>query len=175
MIAKDAVWLITGCFKGLGRTLAEQALAAVYRVLATSRRTADIGDLVEAHGDAALAVELDVTDGSQIAAAITAAEKCFGRVGVLVNNAGYGCLAAIEEGDEADVRTLFETNLFGPVNLIKAVLLGMRARRRGRIVNVSSIGGLSTYPGIGYCHMVKFAVEAMPTHWPRKWRRSVSV
>ncbi len=75
MIAKDAVWLITGCFKGLGRTLAEQALAAGYRILATARRTADIGDLVEAHGDAALAVELDVTDGSQIAAAITAAEN----------------------------------------------------------------------------------------------------
>ncbi len=94
---------------------------------------------------------------------------------MLFYNAGYGYLDAIEEGDEADVRTLLETNLFGSVNLIKAVLLGMRARRRGRIVNVSSIGGLSTYPGIGYYHMVKFAVEAMPTHCPRKWRRSVSV
>jgi NAD(P)-dependent dehydrogenase (short-subunit alcohol dehydrogenase family) len=161
MITKDAVWLITGCSKGLGRALAAQVLAKGYRVVVTARRAADIADLVAAHGDAALAVELDVTDPAQISAAVTAAEDRFSGVDVLVNNARYGYLAAIEEGEDADVRALFETDLFGPLNLVKAVLPGMRARRRGHIVNISSIGGLVTYPGVGYYHMVKFGIEAM--------------
>jgi NAD(P)-dependent dehydrogenase (short-subunit alcohol dehydrogenase family) len=161
MITKDAVWLITGCSKGLGRALAAQVLAKGYRVVVTARRAADIADLVAAHGDAALAVELDVTDPAQISAAVTAAEDRFSGVDVLVNNAGYGYLAAIEEGEDADVRALFETDLFGPLNLVKAVLPGMRARRRGHIVNISSIGGLVTFPGVGYYHMVKFGIEAM--------------
>ena len=161
MIAKNAVWLITGCSKGLGRALAEQVLAAGYRVVVTARHSTDIADLVAAHGEAALAVELDVTNPAQIAAAVAAGEERFGSVDVLVNNAGYGYLAAIEEGEDADMRALFETDLFGPLNLIKAVLPGMRARRRGHIVNISSIGGLVTLPGVGYYHMVKFGVEAM--------------
>ena len=161
MIRKDAVWLITGCSKGLGRALAERALAAGYRVVVTARRISDVADLATAYGDAALAVALDVTDRSQIGAAIAAAEARFGAVDVLVNNAGYGYLAAIEEGEDDDIRALFETDLFGPVNLIKAVLPGMRARRRGHIVNVSSIGGLVTFPAVGYYHMVKFGLEAM--------------
>ena len=161
MITKNAVWLITGCSKGLGRALAEQALAAGYRVVVTARRMADVADLVVAHDDTALAVELDVTDGAGIAAAVAAAENHFGGIDVLVNNAGYGYFAAIEEGEDAEVRALFETDLFGPVNLVKAVLPRMRARRRGHIVNVSSIGGLVTYPGVGYYHMVKFGLEAM--------------
>ncbi|RWQ66038.1 oxidoreductase [Mesorhizobium sp.] len=161
MIMKDAVWLVTGCSKGLGRALAEQALTAGYRVVVTARSTADIADLVAAHGKAALAVELDVTAAHQIDEAIAAAEDRFGGIDVLVNNAGYGYLAAIEEGEDADIRTLFETDLFGPVNLVKAVLPGMRARRRGHIVSVSSIGGLVTYPGVGYYHMLKFGIEAM--------------
>ena len=159
MITNDAVWLITGCSKGLGRALAEQALATGYRVVATARRAADIADL--AATGALLAVELDVTYPAEIKAAVTAAEDRFGGVDVLVNNAGYGSLAAIEEGDDADLRALFETNLFGPLNLVKAVLPGMRARRRGHIVNISSIGSLVTYPGVGYYHMVKFGLEAM--------------
>jgi NAD(P)-dependent dehydrogenase (short-subunit alcohol dehydrogenase family) len=161
MITKDAVWLITGCSKGLGRALAEQVLAEGYRVVVTARRAADIADLVAAYGDAALALELEVTDPAQISAAVTAAEDRFSSVDVLVNNAGYGYLAAIEEGEDGDVRALFETDLFGPLNLVKAVLPGMRARRRGHIVNISSIGGLVTYPGVGYYHMVKFGIEAM--------------
>jgi NAD(P)-dependent dehydrogenase (short-subunit alcohol dehydrogenase family) len=161
MITTDAVWLITGCSKGLGRALAEQALAAGYRVVVSARRIADVAGLVAAHGDAALAVELDVTDRAGIDAAVAAAANHFGCIDVLVNNAGYGYIAAIEEGEDADIRTLFETDLFGAVNLVKAVLSGMRARRRGHIVNVSSIGGLVTYPGVGYYHMVKFGLEAM--------------
>ncbi len=161
MIDKNSVWLITGCSKGLGRALAEQALAKGYRVVATARRPEDISDLVETSSGRALGLELDVTKPAQIANALAAAEAHFGSVDVLVNNAGYGYLAAIEEGDDADVRMLFETDLFAPVNLIKAVLPGMRTRRRGHIVNVSSLGGLVTYPGVGYYHMVKFGLEAM--------------
>jgi NAD(P)-dependent dehydrogenase (short-subunit alcohol dehydrogenase family) len=161
MINKNAVWLITGCSKGLGRAIALQALASGYRVVVTARNTADIKDIVEQHGENALAVQLDVSMPDQIRAAVTAAEERFGRVDVLVNNAGYGYLSAIEEGEDAEMRALFETDLFGPVNLIKAVLPGMRARRHGHIVNVSSIGGLVTYPGVGYYHMVKFGLEAM--------------
>ena len=160
MITKNAVWFITGCSKGLGRALAEQALAAGHRVVATARRREDIADLA-AGGDAALAVALDVTDPAQIDAAVAAAAARFGGIDVLVNNAGYGYLGAIEEGDEADVRALFETDLFAPVALIKAVLPGMRARRRGHIVNVSSIGGLVTYAGVGYYNMAKAGVEAL--------------
>ena len=161
MITKDAVWLITGCSKGLGRALAREVLAAGYRAVITARSVEGIADLATEHGEAALAFALDVTDAGQIAAAIAAAERRFGGVDVLVNNAGYGYFAAIEEGDEAEMRALFETDLFAPVALIKAALPGMRARRRGHIVNVSSIGGLVTYPGVGYYHMVKFGVEAL--------------
>lgn len=161
MIAKDAVWLITGCSKGLGQALAEQALISGYRVVVTARRRSDVNDIVRAHGDAALAVELDVTKPDQIKATVSAAEDRFGRVDVLVNNAGYGYFAAIEEGEDAEVRAMFETDVFGPVNLVKAVLPGMRARRSGHIVNISSIGGFVTFPSVGYYHMAKFAVEGM--------------
>lgn len=161
MITKDAIWFITGCSKGLGRALAEQALAAGYRAVVTARRREDVADLAAGNSDAALAVALDVTDRVQIDAAVAAAEARFGAIDVLVNNAGYGYLGAIEEGDDAEMRALFETDLFAPVTLIKAVLPGMRARRRGHVVNVSSIGGLVTYPGVGYYNMAKAGVEAM--------------
>lgn len=161
MIAKNAVWLVTGCSKGLGRAIAQEALKAGYRVVVTARRVEDVADIVQEHEDAALALPLDVTRSDQLAAAVKAAEERFGTVDVLVNNAGYGYLGAIEEGEDADVRALFETDLFAPVNLIKAVLPGMRSRRHGHIVNISSIGGLVTYPGVGWYHMVKFGVEAM--------------
>jgi NAD(P)-dependent dehydrogenase (short-subunit alcohol dehydrogenase family) len=161
MITKDAVWFITGCSKGLGRAIAEEALKAGYKVVATARRVADVKDIADAYGEQALALPLDVTNRDQIAAAAKAAQNRFGSVDVLVNNAGYGYLGAIEEGEDDEVRALFETDLFAPVNLIKAVLPSMRARRRGHIVNISSIGGLLTYPGVGWYHMVKFGVEAM--------------
>jgi NAD(P)-dependent dehydrogenase (short-subunit alcohol dehydrogenase family) len=161
MIDTNAVWFITGCSRGLGRALAQQALAAGYRVVATARRVADMHDIVARHPERALALALDVTDAGAVAAAVGGAEARFGRIDVLVNNAGYGYLAAIEEGEDAAVRALFETDLFAPVALIKAVLPGMRARRHGHIVNVSSIGGLVSYPGVGYYNMVKAGVEAM--------------
>jgi NAD(P)-dependent dehydrogenase (short-subunit alcohol dehydrogenase family) len=161
MLEKNAVWFITGCSRGFGRALAEEALAAGYRVVATARNAAPLADLAEVHGGAVLTASLDVTKPEQIGAAIAAAEKRFGAIDVLVNNAGYGYIGAIEEGDDAEMRRLFETCLFGPVNLTKAVLPGMRERGRGHIVNVSSIGGIVTFPGVGYYNMVKAGVEAM--------------
>ena len=161
MIGKNAVWLITGCSKGIGRALAQQALQSGYRVVVTARDTATLADVVKEHREAVAAVELDVTKPDQVKAAIRAAEDRFGGVDVLVNNAGYGYLAAIEEGDDTDVRALFEANIFGTWNMIKAVLPGMRARGRGHIVNISSVGGLTTFPGVGFYHMAKFAVEGL--------------
>ncbi len=161
MIDKNAVWLITGCSKGLGQALAQQALASGYRVVATARRLSDLDDLVGTHGDALLAVELDVTQPDQVKAAVAEAEERFGRVDVLVNNAGYGYFAAIEEGEDAAVRAMFETDVFGPVSLIKAALPGMRARRGGHIINISSVGGYVTFPAVGYYHMAKFALEGL--------------
>ena len=161
MIPKDAVWFITGCSKGFGREIARHVLAAGFRVVATARRVADLADLVEGNPARAVALELDVTDLAQIERATTAAAQHFGRIDVLVNNAGYGYLGAIEEGEDTEVRRLFDTNLFAPVNLIKAVLPGMRARKAGHIVNISSIGGLVSYPGVGYYNMAKAGIEMM--------------
>ncbi|WP_062111296.1 oxidoreductase [Aureimonas sp. AU40] len=161
MLNKDAVWFITGASRGLGRALAEEALAAGYSVAVAARRPADLDDLVASAGDRALALPLDVTDRAEGRAAVAKAIDRFGRIDVLVNNAGYGYLGAIEEGEDEEVRALFDTNLFAPIDLIKAVLPDMRARRSGHVVNVSSIGGMVTYPGVGYYNAAKFAVEAV--------------
>ncbi|MGH8778062.1 oxidoreductase [Paraburkholderia sp.] len=161
MIRKNAVWLITGCSKGLGQALARQALESGYRVVVSARDASTVQDLVTEYGDAAVAVELDVTQPDQVTAAVAAAEARFGAIDVLVNNAGYGYLAAIEEGEDADVRAMFETNVFGSWNMIKAVLPGMRERGRGHVVNISSVGGLTTFPAVGFYHMAKFAVEGL--------------
>src|SRR6185312_7707273 len=113
------------------------------------------------HAGSALAVALDVTDDGQVTEAVRLGEERFGAVDVLVNNAGYGYRAAVEEADEADVATLFATDFFGPVALIKAVLPGMRARRHGAIVNISSIGARISPPGSGYYSASKAALEGM--------------
>ena len=161
MIEKNAVWLITGCSKGLGRALALQALESGYRVVVSARDVSAVEDIVRQHPQAAFAVQLDVTNPEEAAAAIRAAEHRFGALDVLVNNAGYGYLGAIEEGEDADVRAMFETNVFGSWNMIKSALPGMRERGRGHIVNISSVGGLTTFPGVGFYHMAKFAVEGL--------------
>lgn len=159
MISSNAVWLITGCSSGLGRALAEQVLDAGYRLVATARDAARLEDIIVRGGNRALAVALDVTNDAAIEAAVQAAEERFGAVDVLVNNAGYGYLAAIEEGEDDAVRALFETNVFGPWHLAKAVLPGMRDRGRGHVVNISSVGGMVTFPAVGFYHMAKFALE----------------
>nr|WP_308290122.1 SDR family NAD(P)-dependent oxidoreductase [Streptomyces kronopolitis] len=125
------VWLITGCSSGLGRALAEHALRRGDRVAVTARDVASVTGLAAAHGDRALALRLDVTDSASVTAAAEACEKEFGRIDVLVNNAGYGYLAAIEEGEDAAVRDLYDTNVHGVVTVLKAVLPGMRAVARG--------------------------------------------
>jgi NAD(P)-dependent dehydrogenase (short-subunit alcohol dehydrogenase family) len=156
-----STWLVTGCSTGLGRALAETAIATGHNVVATARDVAKVADLSGTAPDRVLAVALDVTDPNQVTAAVQQAETRFGGIDVLVNNAGYGYRAAVEEGDDVDVRTLFETHFFGTVATIKAVLPGMRARRSGAIVNVSSIGAQVTPVGSGYYSAVKSAVEGL--------------
>jgi NAD(P)-dependent dehydrogenase (short-subunit alcohol dehydrogenase family) len=155
------VWLITGCSTGFGRVLAELLLKRGERVVATARNPKQVEDLVAGYKGAGLALALDVTQPNQVAATVAEAERSFGRIDVLVNNAGYGYLAAVEEGEEAEVRALFETNFFGLVAITKAVLPDMRARRAGHIVNISSIGGLVANPSAGYYAATKFAVEGL--------------
>jgi NAD(P)-dependent dehydrogenase (short-subunit alcohol dehydrogenase family) len=156
-----STWLITGCSTGLGRALAEAVLATGHTAVVTARDVSTVQDLADAHPDTALAVALDVTDEAQVTAAVRAGEERFGAIDVLVNNAGYGYRAAIEEGDDEDVRRLFETHVFGTVRTIKAVLPGMRARRSGAIVNLSSIGARLSPEGSGYYSAVKAAIEAL--------------
>jgi NADP-dependent 3-hydroxy acid dehydrogenase YdfG len=155
------VWLITGCSSGIGEALARRLLESGFRVAATSRNTKAVEELARAYPDTALALALDVTNRTQIADAVAACERRFGAIDVLVNNAGYGYYASIEEGDDAAMRAMFETNVFGLVAMTQAVLPSMRARHRGHIVNISSIGGLVAYPGSGYYAATKFAVEAL--------------
>jgi NADP-dependent 3-hydroxy acid dehydrogenase YdfG len=152
-----ATWMITGTSSGLGRALAEQALAAGHQVVATARDPHAVRDLEEARPGAAVAIRLDVTDHASVATAVEAAERRFGTIDVFVNNAGYGYTAAVEEGEADAVAELFATNFTGPVALIKAVLPGMRARRSGLIVNVSSVGAKVTLPGGGYYSAAKAA------------------
>jgi NAD(P)-dependent dehydrogenase (short-subunit alcohol dehydrogenase family) len=154
-------WLITGSSSGLGRELARAVLEAGHDAVLTARDPDSVRELVDAHPATALAVALDVTDHDQVAEAVRRGADRFGAIDVLVNNAGYGYRAAVEEGDDAEVATLFGTNFFGPVALIKAVLPGMRARRHGAIVNISSIGARISPPGSGYYSAVKSALEGM--------------
>ena len=153
------VWFVTGCSTGFGRELAAVLLAQGKRVAVTARNPADVQDLVDGRGDQAVALALDVTDAGQVEAAVEEAERHFGRIDVLVNNAGVGYFGAIEESEEAEVRRMFEINFWGLAAATRAVLPGMRARRSGHVVNVSSIGGLRAFPAVGYYNATKFAVE----------------
>ena len=155
------VWFITGCSTGFGRELSKILLSRGYRAVVTARDAARVQDLVQKYPVTGLALGLDVTKAEQIEAAAEAAHQHFGRIDVLVNNAGYGYLAAIEEGDDADVRALFETNVFGLAHMTRAVLPFMRAQGAGHIVNISSIGGLVGSAGGGYYNATKFAVEGL--------------
>jgi NAD(P)-dependent dehydrogenase (short-subunit alcohol dehydrogenase family) len=155
------VWFITGCSTGFGRELARQVLARGDRCVVTARRLEQVADLAEGRVGQALPLVLDVTDRGQAEAAVAEAERVFGRIDVLVNNAGVGYFGAVEESDEAAVRRMFEINVFGLARMIHLVLPGLRARRSGTIVNISSIGGLRAFPGVGYYNATKFAVEGL--------------
>jgi NAD(P)-dependent dehydrogenase (short-subunit alcohol dehydrogenase family) len=159
MASNTDVWLITGCSTGFGRELARALLRRGSSVVVTARNPATLDEFTSSAN--ALVASLDVTVPSQIADVVRQAESRFGRIDVLVNNAGYGYLSAVEEGEDDEVRAMFETNVFGLANMTRAVLSGMRARRRGHIVNISSMGGLIGFPGIGYYNATKFAVEGL--------------
>jgi NAD(P)-dependent dehydrogenase (short-subunit alcohol dehydrogenase family) len=154
-------WFITGCSTGLGRSLAEAVLAAGHNAVVTARDEAKVQDFATRFPATAYAAALDVTNKRQMAEVVADAEKRFGSIDVLVNNAGYGYRGAVEEGDEQEVADLFATNFFGTVSMIKAVLPGMRARRSGTILNISSIAGRLAAPGSGYYSASKFAVGGM--------------
>jgi NAD(P)-dependent dehydrogenase (short-subunit alcohol dehydrogenase family) len=158
-LGKKPVWFITGCSTGFGRELAKLVLERGHRTVVTARDPADAHGLA-AEGEA-LVLKLDVTDQGQIDAAIKAAEDRFGRIDVLVNNAGIGYFAAIEEGDDKQVRHLFDVNFFGLSRMIRAALPGMRHHGTGTIVNFSSVGGLRSFPSLGYYSATKFAVEGL--------------
>ena len=154
------VWMITGASRGLGARMAEAALAHGDAVVATARDAASIAQRFGEH-PALLGVSLDVTDEAQIARAVEAALARFGRIDVLVNNAGFGLLGAVEEATADEVRKLYETNVFGLLNVTRAVLPAMRARRSGHILNLSSVGGQRSGPGFGVYCSTKFAVEGL--------------
>jgi len=158
-ITEKPVWFITGCSTGFGRELAKHVLERGYRTVVTARNPDEVNGLA-AKGEA-LVLKLDVTDQCQINAAIKAAEDTFARIDVLVNNAGIGYFAAVEESEEDQVRRMFEINVFGLSRMIHAALPGMRKRRKGFVVNFSSIGGLRSFPSVGYYNATKFAVEGL--------------
>jgi NAD(P)-dependent dehydrogenase (short-subunit alcohol dehydrogenase family) len=159
-VATEApVWFITGCSTGFGLELAKQAIAHGFRTVVTARDPSSL----KAHGasDKVLVLELDVTRPDHVDAAIRATVARFGRIDVLVNNAGIGYFAAVEESEEAEVRKMFDVNVFGTGRMIWAVLPGMRKQRSGCIVNLSSLAGLRGMPALGYYNATKFAVEGL--------------
>jgi NAD(P)-dependent dehydrogenase (short-subunit alcohol dehydrogenase family) len=155
------VWFITGCSTGFGRELSKVVLGRGWRAVVTARDPQSLAELVKGNEARALALKLDVTDMAQVSEAVKKAEAKFGQIDVLVNNAGFGYLSGVEEGEDEEVRAMFETNFFGLAAMTKAVLPGMRKRRRGHIVNISSIGGFLGFPGVSYYNATKFAVEGL--------------
>jgi len=155
------VWFITGCSTGFGRELAKLILGRGWNAVITARNVDKIKDIADGYENSALALSLDVTNKAGVASAIAKAEETFGKIDVLVNNAGYGYFSSIEEGEEEKIRAQFETNFFGLVNVTQAVLPGMRKQRKGHIINFSSIGGLVGFTSTGYYHATKFAVEGL--------------
>lgn len=154
----NKVWLITGSSRGLGRQLAESVLEAGNRVVATARRPEQLDDLVRKYGDRVRTIALDVTDPAAARAAVHTAVEAFGRLDVLVNNAGYADVASIEDMPEDEFRAQIDANFFGVVNVTRAALPVMRAQGEGRILQISSVGGRVGGPGLGAYQSAKWAV-----------------
>lgn len=154
------VWFITGCSTGFGRELAKAVLSQGDSVVVTARNPENVKDIVASYENTSLALRLDVTIQAEIDAAISSAINRFGRIDVLVNNAGIGYFGAIEESEDREVRRMFEINFWGLVHVTQAVLPLMRARRSGHIINISSIGGIVAFPALGFYNATKFAVSA---------------
>jgi NAD(P)-dependent dehydrogenase (short-subunit alcohol dehydrogenase family) len=153
------VWFITGCSTGFGRELARLVLEQGGRAVVTARGRDRVADLAAIAPDRALALDLDVTDYGQVAAAVKAAETHFGRIDILVNNAGYGYQTSVEEGEEPRIRAQFDANVFGLFALTRAVLPIMREQKRGHVINVTSLGGLVGFASSGYYSATKHAIE----------------
>jgi len=159
MSQSSRVWFITGSSSGFGRCLAELALARGERVVATARAVTAVADLGGAHRERLCTVALDVTRPDQVRAAVARAHEVFGRIDVLVNNAGYGLQGAVEDVSDAQIRAVFETNVFGALDVTRAALPLLRAQGSGHIVNVSSVGGRFSMPLVGIYSATKFALE----------------
>ncbi|WP_457104447.1 oxidoreductase [Methylobacterium sp. P5_C11] len=155
----DPVWFITGCSTGFGRELAKLVVGRGWRAVVTARDAAKVADLADGADGRVLALSLDVTEAGRIADAVRAAQQTFGRVDVLVNNAGYGYQSSIEEGEEDKIRAQFDANVFGLFALTRAVLPVMRAQKSGHILNVTSVAGFVGFPASGYYAATKHAVE----------------
>ena len=160
-MSDNKIWFITGCSTGFGRCLTEELLKTNHKVVATARDPKTLDDLVKKYPDQILTIALDVTKKSDIEKAVKAATSKFGRIDVLVNNAGYGMLGAVEEASESDIKRIFDTNVFGLIEMTKAVLPGMRSQKSGHILNISSVAGFASLPGFGIYNATKYAVEGM--------------
>jgi NAD(P)-dependent dehydrogenase (short-subunit alcohol dehydrogenase family) len=159
--AADQVWFITGASSGFGRAIAHEVLTRGGRVVGLARRASSLRELESVAPDRVLALDLDVTVPAQIDAAVAKAYAHFGTIDVLVNNAGFSIVGAVEETDDEALRTTMETMFFGPARLTRAVLPRMRAAKRGNIVQITSMGGLTTAPGFGAYCAAKHALEAL--------------
>lgn len=157
--ADTPVWLITGCSTGLGRALATLIVERGWRAIVTARDASSVADIVEGAQDRAIALKLDVTKQADIDAAVAAAREKFGRIDVLVNNAGYGYQSSVEEGEESEIRAQFDANVFGLFAITRTVLPVMREQRSGNIINITSVAGLIGFPGSGYYAASKHAIE----------------
>lgn len=158
---KSRVWLITGCSTGFGRALAEAVLENGDRLIATARNAEKLQDLTQSHPQQVCIISLDVTNPDNIRSAVAKAKDAFGRIDVLVNNAGYGTMGAIEEQSDEAIKRQFDTNLFGAINMMREVLPIMRSQHSGHILNISSVGGFVSYAGSGMYCSTKFALEAV--------------
>lgn len=159
MSASNKVWFITGCSTGFGRELACEALSKGDNVVVTARNISDVQDIINTYPGQAIALKLDVTRTNDIKISVEDAILHFGKIDVLVNNAGIGYFASIEESDEVQVRRMFEVNFFGLANLTREVLPHLRKQKGGHIINFSSIGGLMSFPSVGFYNATKFALE----------------
>lgn len=155
------VWFITGCSSGFGYAIAEAALIAGDHVIATARNKTDLETLEHIGAGRCHVLALDVTDQAQVATALTEAEAVWGSLDVIVNNAGYGLLGAIEECTEEQIRRNFETNFFGALHVIRAALPVLRNQKRGHIINISAAAAIANYPGFGVYGAAKAALEAL--------------
>ncbi len=152
------VWFITGCSTGFGREIAKLVLQEGHKAVVTSRNVNDVKDIVADYPNTAIALKLDVTKPEEINDSVNKAVEKFGRIDVLVNNAGIGYFGALEESEDAEVRKMFEINFFGLANVTKKILPVMRKQRSGHVVNIASIGGLVAFPAVGFYNATKFAV-----------------